>query len=227
MSTQSTAPGEFESEREPLARFGRLVRKRLAADKSVQRIDVDKVEMWAVPYFFDSVDCGRLMTMIDVVAKPSKAYEVDYSAGYRTSYSGHLDPHDPFVISLQKRIDDLLGLDRRLGETLQGQRYLVGQEFKPHNDWFPANSPSWAAEKDRAGQRSFTAMAYLNRVEEGGATEFARLGIAVEPRPGTLLIWNNADGNGVPNPWTTHSGKPVIRGTKYIVTKWYRCRRVF
>ncbi|MNC97313.1 hypothetical protein D3C83_149320 [compost metagenome] len=68
-------------------------------------------------------------------------------------------------------------------------------------------------------------MAFLNPVEEGGATEFPRLGLSIEPRPGALLIWNNADRDGVPNPWTLHAGRPVIRGVKYIITKWYRGRR--
>ena len=68
-------------------------------------------------------------------------------------------------------------------------------------------------------------MAYLNPVEEGGATAFPLLGISFEPRPGTLLIWNNADPEGVPNPQTIHAGMPVVKGTKYIITKWYRSRR--
>jgi prolyl 4-hydroxylase len=227
MADATTLAEYFASERAPLARCGKVVRKRLAANSAVQPIDAGKAEMWVVPEFFDAVECGRLMTMIDSVAQPSKAYETDYSSGHRTSYSGHFDPFDPLVRALQDRIDVLLGLDRRFGETLQGQRYTAGQEFKPHNDWFPANSPSWAVEKDRGGQRAFTAMAYLNAVEEGGATEFANLGFGIPPRPGMLLVWNNADRDGVPNPWTTHAGKPVIRGSKYIVTKWYRCRRVF
>jgi prolyl 4-hydroxylase len=29
----------------------------------------------------------------------------------------------------------------------------------------------------------------------------------------------------VPNPWTIHAGMPVVRGVKYIITKWYRTRR--
>jgi len=218
-------PDALTSDRDRLRRIGRKVRGRLAANAAVRRIAVDKVEMWAGARFIDPLECGQLMAMIDAVAQPSKAYEIDYSAGYRTSYSGNLDPFDPLVGQLQRRIDKLLGLDGAHGETLQGQRYAAGQEFKPHNDWFSPNSPSWAAEKARGGQRSFTAMAYLNGVEEGGETDFPRLDIAIAPRAGTLLVWNNADEDGIPNPWTLHAGNPVTRGAKYIITKWYRSRR--
>jgi prolyl 4-hydroxylase len=106
---------------------------------------------------------------------------------------------------------------------VQGQRYMVGQQFQPHTDWFPG--PYYEPEEDRGGQRSITAMAYLNRVEEGGSTFFPRLGINVEPRPGALLIWNNADEDGTPNPFTIHAGSPVVKGVKYVITKWYRTRR--
>jgi prolyl 4-hydroxylase len=131
------------------------------------------------------------------------------------------------VNTLQKRIDDLLGIDRANGETLQGQRYTAGQQFRPHNDWFAPDSPAWDAEHARGGQRAFTAMAYLNPVAEGGETDFPRLGIAVEPRAGMLLVWNNADKDGVPNEWTVHAGNPVARGAKYVVTRWYRAGRWF
>ena len=33
-------------------------------------------------------------------------------------------------------LDALTGLEPRYGEALQGQRYAVGQEFKPHHDFF-------------------------------------------------------------------------------------------
>jgi len=108
---------------------------------------------------------------------------------------------------------------------MQGQRYLAGQEFKEHIDWFPPGSPGWQREGAFGGQRAVTVTVYLNAVEQGGETDFPKLDIAVAPRAGTLLIWNNADPDGVPNPRTSHAGNPVIRGTKYIVTKWYRCRR--
>lgn len=220
-----TRPEAENADRDALARIGRKVRRRLSANKAVRRVEVDKAEMWYVPRFFDPVECGRLMASIDAVAQPSKAYEVDYATGYRTSYSGNLDPFDSLVRSLQGRIDALLGIDRTQGETLQGQRYTVGQQFRPHHDWFTEPSPAWTVEQPRGGQRAFTAMAYLNEVEEGGETDFPRLHIAIRPKAGMLLVWNNADPEGVPNPWTIHAGNPVTRGTKYIVTKWYRAGR--
>src|SRR5690606_6239456 len=152
----------------------RKVRERLAANERAYRIPTDKAELWAVGDFFDALECGRLISMIDAVAEPSRAFDAEYSSGYRTSYSGDVDPHDPFVRKLQRRIDDLLGIDPTYGETIQGQRYMEGQQFQAHTDWFPANTPYWEQEKARGGQRSITAMAYLNHVEEGGATSFPR-----------------------------------------------------
>ncbi len=208
-----------------LRKLGRKVRERLGDLPEVYRIPTDKAELFAVGEFFSPEECDRLMAMIDAVAQPSRAFDAAYESGYRTSYSGDVDPHDPFVRKIQRRIDDLLGFDPAYGETIQGQRYLPGQEFQPHTDWFPGGTAYWEQEKDRGGQRSITAMAYLNPVEEGGATAFPRLGLSVDPKPGALLIWNNADTDGTPNPFTIHAGTPVVRGVKYIITKWYRSRR--
>ena len=76
--------------------------------------------------------------------------------------------------------------------------------------------------KETGGQRTWTAMVYLNDVEEGGATWFPRAGIRVSPRRGLLLAWNNMNPDGSPNPATLHEGMAVVSGVKYIVTKWFR-----
>ncbi|MEO6387501.1 MAG: 2OG-Fe(II) oxygenase [Croceibacterium sp.] len=208
-----------------LRRLGEKVRQRLAGNPDVYKVPTDKAELFAIGDFLDPQECARLIAITDAVAKPSRAFDADYASNYRTSYSGDVDPLDPFVRGLQRRFDDLLGIDPSFGETIQTQRYLAGQQFEPHADWFASNTPYWEVEKNRGGQRSFTAMAYLNTVEEGGTTDFPNLGLSFEPRPGTLLVWNNADAQGVPNPFTIHAGMPVIKGEKYVITKWYRCRR--
>lgn len=224
--TAFLSPADLASpDREVLRQLGRKVRRRLAANKAVQQIAVEKVELWAVGNFFDGVECGRLMSIIDAVARPSDADGMDYASGHRTSYTGDLHPDDPFIDALERRIDDLLGLDPNNGETIQGQRYTVGQQFRPHVDWFHPKLPIWEREQEHGGQRAFTAMAFLNNVEKGGETDFPQLDIALHPRAGTLLIWNNATKDGALNPWTVHAGNPVIRGVKYIITKWYRAGR--
>ena len=208
-----------------LARVGTRVRARLAADPSVHRIPTDRAEIWGVTGFLSQPECVQVIEMIDRVAQPSRLFESTYAKNYRTSYSGDVERGDPFVRMIERRIDDLLGIPHTYGETMQGQRYTPGQEFKQHNDWFYTKAPYWKDEKRRGGQRSFTAMIYLNAVDEGGTTDFTKIGLSIPPQPGVLLIWNNTLTDGTPNEDTMHAGTPVERGVKYVITKWYRTRR--
>jgi prolyl 4-hydroxylase len=208
-----------------LKRTGDQVRKRLAANKAIYKLPAEKAEIFAMGDFMSAVECRKLIGMIDQVARPSSVFNVAYGEDYRTSYSGDVDSYDPFVKKISRRIDDLLGLDPIWGETVQGQRYLPGQQFKPHCDWFFTEADYWPREAQRGGQRSWTAMVYLNTVEGGGSTDFTELGLSIEPKPGVILMWNNADLDGVPNRWTIHTGTQVSAGVKYIITKWYRTRK--
>ena len=212
-------------DQDALARLGESVRARLAINPAAYRIPAGKVELFAIGNFLSGAECTRLCTMIDTVARPSALHELDYASGFRTSYSGDLDPRDTFVAGISQRIDAVLGVDATIGEPVQGQRYLPGQQFKPHNDWFYTSEGYWPQEEVRGWQRSWTAMAYLNEVEAGGATHFTEVGIQIEPKPGVLLLWNNALPDGRPNEGTMHAGLPVLKGAKYVITKWYRTRQ--
>lgn len=213
------------ADRAALARVGAIVRHRLAADPSAYRMPAEGAEIFAVGQFLDASECEHLVALIDRVAKPSLLFDPDNPLPYRTSYSGDFDAGDSFVRMIERRLCDLIGLHESWAETFQGQRYEVGQEFQAHFDWFDTAADYWPNEARRGGQRSWTAMAYLNHVEEGGETEFTELQFAVPPQPGALLLWNNADPHGLPNQRLRHAGKPVRQGTKYIITKWFRTRR--
>jgi prolyl 4-hydroxylase len=212
-------------DQDALRRVGEAVRNRLEADSTIYKVPTEKAEIFAIGDFLSGDECSRLMRTIDTIAKPSTLHEQDYASGFRTSYSGNFSAEDPFVKSISRRIDDLLGIAAKCGETIQGQRYLPGQEFKPHNDWFHTSQKYWQAERKRGGQRSWTAMAFLNAVKEGGHTHFVNVGANIEPKPGVLLVWNNAHADGTPNLDTLHAGTPVIAGSKYVLTKWYRTRK--
>ncbi|MDN3645793.1 2OG-Fe(II) oxygenase [Pontixanthobacter aestiaquae] len=219
------AKTSISPDKDALKRVGDSVRKRLDANPAAERLDTgDKADMYAVSHFLKGAECQKLLGMVDAIAKPSELFDQDYSTGFRTSFSGNLNPHEPFMAELNARIDTLLGLKPQLGEAIQGQRYHVGQQFKPHNDFFYPDQEYWKIERKRGGQRSWTAMAFLNPVERGGATHFVNLDLRIKPQPGVLLIWNNADREGLPNENMLHAGTPVEAGVKYVLTKWYRTR---
>jgi len=219
------ATKELIPDQDALRRVGETVRKRLASDPRVYKVPTDKAEIFAVGEFLSPAECERLMRMVDTTARPSSLYDQDYATGFRTSYSGDLSPTEPLVMAISRRIDDLLGMNAICGESIQGQRYFPGQQFKPHNDWFYTDQDYWKGERKRGGQRAWTAMAFLNSVEQGGETHFVEVGAKIAPKPGVLLVWNNALPDGSPNEGTLHAGTPVIAGVKYVLTKWYRTRR--
>lgn len=221
MSVTTAAPNP---DREILTSLGEQVRKRLAADPSVYRVPVDNGEIYAIADFLSADECTHLMGLIDQVAKPSQLFDDVYIEAYRTSFSGDVDGTDSFVRMIERRLSDLIGIDLSWGESVQGQRYLPGQEFREHCDWFDTNAAYWAGEVDRGGQRSWTAMAYLNDVERGGETEFPCLKIRFPPQAGVLLLWNNVTPEGEPNHDMLHAALPVEAGVKYVITKWFRAR---
>lgn len=205
-----------------LAHLGKTVRKRLMKHERVEVIDSGLLELFIVQGFMTDRECTDLIALIDETSRPSTLYEGTETPGFRTSYSGDLSPFHPLVQIIEGRICGLMGVDKRLGETLQGQRYAVGQQFKPHQDYFHVNQGYWERERHRGGQRSWTAMIYLNEPEGGGETNFPSAGLCVSPRTAMLVMWNNMDQLGAPNELTLHEGCPVTAGTKYIVTKWFR-----
>jgi prolyl 4-hydroxylase len=213
------------TDRAALAAIGRKVRARLAADPGVYHVPCDKAEIFALADFLSPAECSELIKMIDAVARPSSVFEGPAGASYRSSYSGDVDPESSFVRMIERRISDLMGIEQSWGETFQGQRYGPGQEFQGHYDWFDTSASYWQKETTVGGQRSWTAMAWLGEPEEGGETNFSRLGIGFPPQAGSLLMWNNARHDGTVNYDVLHAGMPVVRGVKYVITKWFRVRR--
>ncbi len=217
-------PAENNPDRKALALVGQKVRERLDADPGAWKAPTELADIYGFTDFLSGAECDRMIELIDATAKPSALYDHGNSIAGRTSYSGDVDRSNPFVRMIERRIDDCLGLPNEWGETVQGQRYQPGQEFKDHTDWFRTWADYWPDESSRGGQRSWTAMIYLTDVEEGGETRFPKLSMDIPPQRGVMFAWNNAKADGTPNIDTLHAGLPVVRGTKYIITKWYRTR---
>jgi prolyl 4-hydroxylase len=191
-----------------------------------QIIPTDLAELYLLDDFLDHHECERLTTLIKSHMRPSTAVDPNGEVttnSYRTSSTCHLsNVDDPFVRDIGDRICRTIGIDASYSEGIQGHYYLVGQEFKAHTDYFEQGTPS----DDTRGHRTYTFMVYLTDVEEGGETDFVKLGVAIKPKRGQALIWNNLDAQGIPNPYTMHHSRPVVRGAKCIVTEWFRANGV-
>lgn len=206
-----------------LAEVGRRVRSRLLEYPRAEPRGGHRADLFTVRGFVSARRCREIIALIEQQATPSTLFHDGggIAPGIRTS-STHYFRDNPLAARLGAEIDALLGLDRAHAEPMQGQRYRAGEQYRHHSDHFRLERDHWQRERRRGGQRSWTAMLYLNAVEAGGATEFPRLGLSLRPEPGLLVAWNNMDRRGRPNPDLLHAGLPVERGVKYVITQWYR-----
>ena len=190
----------------------------------MQQVPTRQLDLFILRDFLDPETCAALIARIDERRRPSEIADDIGVANFRTSETCDLDWRDPLVGAVDGKIAALLGLPLDASEPLQGQRYAPGEEFRPHTDTLEPGGFDYFVHTAQRGQRTWTAMIYLNLPEEGGATRFKAIGKTVQPERGKLLAWNNLLPDGGPNPATLHQGMKVRRGTKYILTKWFRER---
>lgn len=175
--------------------------------------------------FLSETECQGLINLFEEDCYRSRLRSAKPEEGFRTSFSCDFKPGYGLVKSVENKITRITGIDPFFGETMQGQRYHVGERFKPHYDYFHVSAPYWLEEEKKGGQRTWTAMIFLNEPEAGGETNFPNAELMIKPRRGNLLLWNNLDFLGQANEGSLHEGVAVASGSKYIVTKWYRERK--
>ncbi|TBR36339.1 MULTISPECIES: 2OG-Fe(II) oxygenase [Dyella] len=126
----------------------------------------------------------------------------------------------PLVKTIEERIAKMLDIPVNHGEGLQILHYLPGQEYEPHYDWFDPTQPGFAAVTERGGQRIASVVMYLNTPEEGGGTGFPNVNLTVTAITGSAVYFAYETGEEA----SLHAGLPVIKGEKWIATKWLRER---
>ena len=191
---------------------------------NAKKIENDKVNMYVVDHFLDDNSCNKLIELIKQNNQRSTITTegIEKDKYYRTSKSSFFNDNLDFIKKLNNKIALYLGMEFERAETMQGQYYEVGNEFKYHTDYFEYNTPCWENHGKSMGQRTWTFMIYLNNTEEGGSTHFKHLDLRLYPRKGMAVIWNNTFDDGKCNPDTLHCGSPIIKGEKFIITKWFR-----
>jgi prolyl 4-hydroxylase len=127
---------------------------------------------------------------------------------------------DPITGPVHERISELSGIHNNHSEWLQLLKYDPGQFYEDHHDFIQY-------EYDRpSGPRVLTVFLYLNDVEAGGGTHFARMGITVEPKKGRALIWPSVldDEPFDMDERTHHEALKVEAGIKYGANAWLHQR---
>jgi len=173
--------------------------------------------------FLTPEECQELIKMIDANHSRSSVVEggTDRTAisDYRTSSTCNLSSTNELVNNIHNRIANVLNLDIKKGESLQGQLYEVGQYFKQHNDFF--EGAGYDMHCKASGNRTHTFMVYLNEGIKGGGTNFPNLNKVVEPELGKALMWENMKDGKLQHQYL-HEGVSVEEGKKYIITSWWR-----
>jgi prolyl 4-hydroxylase len=144
---------------------------------------------------------------------------IDDRSSYGTFFS--LAETD-FIARLDRRIAEVMHWPMENGEGIQILHYPAGGEYKAHFDYFPQDDPGSAIHLAQGGQRVSTLVMYLNDVEEGGGTAFPAIHLTVTPKKGSAAYFEYCNSQGQVDPRSLHSGMPIIRGEKWIATKWMR-----
>jgi prolyl 4-hydroxylase len=175
-------------------------------------------------------ECDQLISLSRSKLKRSEV--IDRSSGgnqvslVRTSEGAHFELGENSVVQLlEKRIEALTGSPVVNGEPLQILHYGVGGEYLAHHDYFDPADPGSKTHLDRGGQRIATMVIYLNDVPLGGGTGFPDIEMTVRPRKGSCVYFEYCNQNNQLDNRLLHAGLPVVKGDKWIATKWIRLNR--
>jgi prolyl 4-hydroxylase len=157
-------------------------------------------------------------TVVNPLAEASKVDDARTSKGMFFPSRGC----DPIIATIEARIAALTMMPIENGEAIQVLHYQPGAEYKPHYDFFDPQTIGGATHFNRGGQRLATVIMYLHDTEEGGETIFPKGNIAVKPVKGQAVLFYNCLPSGKEDFLSLHGGAPVIKGEKWIATKWIR-----
>lgn len=176
--------------------------------------------VWSFDGFFSHREISYLVRRAEPLLQPSLV--VDPASGelsanpVRTSHAMSFPwvSEDLVIQALNRRIAAASGTSHEAGEPLQILRYTPGQQYRPHFDAF-----------DRIdNQRLLTMLVYLNEDYEGGQTVFTHNGLTFRGRAGDGLLFRNATESGARDETAQHAGLPVLRGEKWLASRWIRQR---
>jgi prolyl 4-hydroxylase len=125
---------------------------------------------------------------------------------------------------IEQQIAAISGLPLQFQEDLNVLRYLPGEEYRPHFDFFDPRVARFREQLATRGQRVATVLVYLSDGFEGGDTAFEQLSFRFRGEPGDAIVFRNVDAAGEPDRRTLHAGLAPSSGEKWVISKWIRDR---
>jgi prolyl 4-hydroxylase len=181
-----------------------------------------RINLRYIKAFFTSQECQHLISLAKNKFKRSKVVSntTVNSNSDRTSYSHYLDRQQDLIVkNIEQRVAQTTNVSSVHIEPMQVVRYLEGQEFRPHHDWF---HPDYC--KNGGKQRRYTFFVYLNSIPEGGETVFPLLDKSFKPVEGDALFWENCTSDTDCNKDSLHQGKSPVGKIKYGLNIWVTLR---
>nr|ACU24410.1 unknown [Glycine max] len=192
------------------------------------------------PNFATAEQCESIIDVAKDGLKPStlalrQGETEDNTKGIRTSSGVFVSASEDKTRTLdviEEKIARATMIPRSHGEAFNILRYEVNQRYNSHYDAF--NPAEYGPQKS---QRMASFLLYLTDVEEGGETMFpfenglnmdgnygyeGCIGLKVKPRQGDGLLFYSLLTNGTIDPTSLHGSCPVIKGEKWVATKWIR-----
>ena len=176
--------------------------------------------VWTFPSFLSADECAYLVGLAQPTLQPSVVVHPQTGQFMRdpirrssaTSFPFIAEP--PALHAINRRIARATGTAYEQGEPTQVLAYDRHEEYKSHSD-------ALAGENN---QRILTFLVYLNDGYEGGETHFDAANLSFKGKVGDALLFRNVDAAGQADRLAIHSGRPVLSGRKYLLSKWIRQR---
>lgn len=192
------------------------------------------------PNFASAEQCETIIDLAKPSLKPStlalrEGETEENTKGIRTSSGMFLSASQDKSGTLdviEEKISRATMLPRTHGEAFNVLRYEIGQKYNSHYDAFHPDEYG-----PQTSQRVASFLLYLTDVEEGGETMFPYesgtnldgkhdyrdcMGLRVKPRRGDGLLFYSLFPNGTIDPLSIHGSCAVIKGEKWVATKWMR-----
>ncbi|KAL6573021.1 putative prolyl 4-hydroxylase 9 [Orobanche hederae] len=192
------------------------------------------------PNFATAEQCQSIIEMAKARLKPSAlalrpGETANNTEGIRTSSGMFMSASEDktgLLAQIDAKIAKVTMIPWTHGESYNVLRYEIGQRYQSHYDAF--NPVEYGPQKS---QRVASFLLYLSDVKEGGETMFPFengenmddsydfrkcIGLKVKPRRGGGLLFYSLFPNGTIDPTSLHGSCPVIKGEKWVATKWIR-----